>query len=124
MRRIFAMLALVALMSAPLSLWARGEACAAACAKACCPISAHRASSVPGGAHCHGTGGGMPGSMCCPGAANSHALDYGFAMPLPLSIVTAVDAFAPPPVTRAGLDFAVSLLVTRPPSPPFEPPRV
>jgi len=124
MRRLSAMLAVIALMAAPLALVARGEACAMACAKACCPISAHRTSTMPDGAHCHGTGGAIPGSMCCPASGNTHALDYGFATPLPLSILTAAIGVIPSQISRGAIAVANPLNFTRPPSPPFEPPRV
>jgi hypothetical protein len=124
-RRAYAILIAISLLASPLALLARSNACApVACARLCClPRATHtpmKAAKL--GMPCHHSGSAPP-PLCLMKSACDHALDYGFASPLPpMTLVAAV--------ATNGIQTARGILVTsssRIPvgfhSPPFEPPR-
>src|ERR1700735_2769720 len=65
MRRAQIILVLIALVSAPLALLARSEACADACTKSCC-VALHHSANASGSTtgHCH-SNSGTPSARCC-----------------------------------------------------------
>jgi hypothetical protein len=121
MRRAQALLVLIALLASPLALLARSEACADACTNSCC-IALHHAAKGPAAGHCRGANQ-VPSTRCCDQPASNHALDYGFTILMPPSILPCVASIAAPVSARAALS-ANSLIIPSAFRPaPFEPPR-
>jgi hypothetical protein len=121
MRRAQAVLVLIALLATPLALLARSDACANACTNSCC-IALHHSAKGPAASHCRGANQ-VPSTRCCDQPASNHALDYGFTILMPLSILPSVASIAAPAVSRA---VAAPTSLTIPSyfrSAPFEPPR-
>jgi hypothetical protein len=124
-RRAFAIVAVCALLAAPLALVAHGEACAPEnCKKLCCrphpaPGRSHQTS---GDVDCHHSSG-QSAPECSMKSACNHALEFGFITPVPLTVLAAkVRLMAPglvfdkisSPDSRRSSGFAAV---------PFEPPR-
>jgi len=121
MRRAQAILVLLALFSAPLALLARGEACAEACSKFCCVALHHSSHSDSAGAgHCHGN---PQSTRCCDEAAPNHALDFGFTILLPLTIIPSAASLGAPAISGTAITSAAIFVSSRYTPPPFEPPR-
>ncbi len=123
MRRVQIIFVLLALASSPLALVARSEACAEACTKSCC-AAVHHAShdSAPAAGHCHSNRQGSS-ARCCDEPVSNHALDYGFTILMPLSILPDVPGIAAP--ANSGVAVVSNPLVVPSAlgSAPFEPPR-
>jgi hypothetical protein len=124
MRRARIILVLIALVSSPLALLARSEACAEACTKSCC-VALHHTSNGAGSeaaTHCH-SNHQEPLARCCDEPTSNHALDYGFTILIPLSILPEVASIEPPAISRISV--APKVLISPPTfaSAPFEPPR-
>jgi hypothetical protein len=121
MRRAQAVLVLIALLASPLALLARSEACADACTNSCC-IALHHSAKGPAAGHCHGANQ-VPSARCCDEPTSNHALDYGFTILMPLSIIPNIAGIEAPAVSGAvaAPNFFTIPLALR--SAPFEPPR-
>src|SRR5580704_234177 len=101
MRSMQIILVLIALVLAPLALLARSEACADACSKSCCVAFHHSASGpAPSAAHCHGNNRASS-ARCCDEPTSNHALDYGFSILMPLSILPNNASLAAPAISRS-----------------------
>ena len=123
MRRAQAILALIVLVFAPLALVARSNACAEACTKSCCVAVHHSAnSSVPPSGHCHGVNQ-SPTALCCEEPTSNHALDYGFTILTPLSILPNVASVETPTISGAAVSSNPLNAPSGFSSAPFEPPR-
>jgi len=123
MRRAQVILALIALVSAPLAVVARSEACADACTKSCCVAMHHSThGSVPASGHCHGNNQ-APSARCCDEPTSNHALDYGFTILMPLSILPDVAGMEAPAISRAAVASNPLIAPSAFSSAPFEPPR-
>jgi len=136
MRRVQAILLTLSLLATPFALLARGSACAerACCVKLCClphrtavplPVG-HSGSGMP--CH-HQLTTSMPApipapiSDCSMKSGCSHALDFGFASPLPLTVLASLEhRVAPEPVRQALLQLLASSFAGFHAA-PFEPPR-
>jgi hypothetical protein len=121
MRRAQVTFVLIALLASPVALLARSEACADACTNSCC-LALHHSATAPADGHCHGANQ-MPSTCCCDQPASNHALDYGFTILMPLSILPSIAGIEAPAISRA---VAAPNLLTIPSafrSAPFEPPR-
>jgi hypothetical protein len=119
MRRACIVLVLIAVVSSPLALLARSEACAQSCAKSCC-VALHR--SAPAAGHCHGNRQ-APSARCCDEPVTNHALDYGFTILMPLSILPHVAGLEAPAISAAPVSSNLLIAPSALPSAPFEPPR-
>jgi hypothetical protein len=136
MRRAQAILLTLSLLAAPLALLARGNPCAerACCVKLCClphrtaapPPADHSGSGMP--CH-HELAASMPAPMpapisdCSMKSGCSHALDFGLASPLPLTVLASLEPLlAPEPVRQALLQLPASSFAGFHAA-PFEPPR-
>src|ERR1700690_1635382 len=123
MRRAQVILMLTVLVSAPLALLARSEACADACAKSCCVTLHHSAGgSTPAAGRCH-SNSETPSARCCDEPTSNHALDYGFSILMPLSILPDVASLAGPAVSRSLVTTNQLIGPSVFSSAPFEPPR-
>jgi hypothetical protein len=123
MNRAKAILLVLSLLAAPVSLLARGSACGerSCCRRLCCEHCAQMAHSGERGMACHRHS--APTQDCAMTSACNHTLDYGFVSPLPLTVLQAADSLALPQladrimfpsfVTASG-GFQLA---------PFEPPR-
>ena len=124
MQRARIILVLIALVSSPLVLLARSEACAEACTKSCCVALHHTANGAGSGAagHCH-SNRREPMARCCDEPTSNHALDYGFTILIPLSILPEVTSVEPPAISRIAV--AANFLISPSTfvSAPFDPPR-
>jgi hypothetical protein len=117
------MFVLIALVSAPLALLARSEACADACSKSCCVALHHSASGpAPSAAHCH-SNDRASSARCCDEPTSNHALDYGFSILMPLSILPDVAGLAAPAISRSLVAANPHISPSAFSSAPFEPPR-
>lgn len=121
MRRAQAVLVLIALLATPLALLARSEACADACTNSCC-IALHHSAKGPAAGHCHGANQ-APSTRCCDEPTSNHALDYGFTILMPLSIIPGIAGIEAPAISRAVVapNYLTVFPVFR--SALFEPPR-
>jgi hypothetical protein len=132
-RAIICIVAMLAMLAAPLSLLARGTACADACTKMCCMMHDHAMQGdADEGMHCHNSSGqaaGTSGSMncchmdCCMNSNCNHALDYGFAIPLPLTVLVAPFHLSALADFRSTIPIASSILSAGFLAAPFKPPR-
>jgi len=122
MRRAQAILVFLSLLATPLALIARGEACAAACAKSCCLIASHARNAADSHHACHGQAP-VPRGMCCSGVSSSHALDYGFTTPLPQTVLTSSQGVERPQIERRIISRDILTATSIASPPPFEPPR-
>ena len=138
-RTIITVLAILVMLAAPLSLLARGNVCADACTRMCCMMMHGRGmqGDPAEGVHCHNSSGqaaGTSGSMhcrsmncchmnCCMNSNCSHALDYGFATPLPLTVLIASFNLSGPADFRSTIPVVSSILSVGFSAAPFEPPR-
>lgn len=123
MRRTQAILVVVALLAAPLGLLARSQACGprACCVKVCCPP--HAAPKPTGhGLACHH--GSAPARDCMMKSAGNHALDFGFASPLPPIVLAAAEVIGKPDATTANLPSLHADPLAGFTAAPFEPPRL
>jgi len=92
--RILALVAVLALLSAPAAILAGTVDCApAACAGACCARHAHGASAHGPEAECHHSGT-QPRSHCS--GTPRGQIDFGFALPLPPTILAVSMTLAAP----------------------------
>lgn len=122
MRRAQAIVALIALLSAPLALFARGRAYADACTKSCCAAMHHSTQDQRTSGHCHGANR-ESSARCCDEPAQNHALDYGFTVLMPQSIIPVSAIIPAPGISRSAVSSA-SVAVPSGLSPAvFEPPR-
>jgi hypothetical protein len=91
--RILALVAVLALLSAPAAILAGTSECApAACTGMCCARHAHNAGAHAAEAQCHHSG--TQNDASCSGTLRGH-IDFGFAAPLPptiLAVTVKVDA--------------------------------
>lgn len=123
MQRIQAVVALLAILATPLALIARGEACADSCAKYCCPISSqHARAASAANMKCHQRNS-SGSEKCCSAPASNHVLDYGFATPLPQTVLTITSSIEAPQFLRRSIAFEIPLEFSNSIPPPFEPPR-
>lgn|SRR5271154_3052341 len=124
MRRARIILVLVSLVSSPLALLARSEACAEACTKSCCVALHHTANGAGSGAasHCH-SNHREPLARCCDEPTSNHALDYGFTILIPFSILPEVASIEAPAISRIAVASNVLISPSTFVSTPFEPPR-
>ena len=94
--RILALVAVIALLSAPAAILAGTNPCApAACTGICCARHAHNAAAHTAEAQCH-HGGEQPDAHCG-GTPRGH-IDFGFVSPLPptiLAVATKLSDSAP-----------------------------
>jgi len=123
MRRAQAIIVLIAMLASPLALFARSEACADACTKSCC-IALHHSTrtSTQKAGHCHGANH-TPAARCCDEPTSNHALDYGFTVLMPFSILPNVASIAPPSISRTTLPSDTLFAPLAFTFIPFEPPR-
>src|ERR1700733_2272648 len=121
MRRIQAIVALLAILAAPLALIARGNACASSCAKYCCPLSSQRANSTPK-MNCHDQSS-SDSKDCCSAPVPNHVLDYGFATPLPRTLLTAAVVVEAPQISHRSISRVKLNESSISVPPPIEPPR-
>src|ERR1700733_255184 len=121
MRRIQAIVALLAILAAPLALIARGNACASSCAKYCCPLSSQRANSTPK-MNCHDQSSSDSNHRCSAPVPN-HVLDYGFATPLPRTLLTIVIIVEVQQMSRRPISHEMLNESSLSVPPPIEPPR-
>jgi hypothetical protein len=121
MRRAQAVLVLIALLTTPLALLARSEACADACTNSCC-IALHHSAKGPAAEHCHGANQ-VPSARCCDEPTSNHSLDYGFTILMPLSIIPNIARIEAPAISRAAAAPNFLIIYTAFRSAPFEPPR-
>lgn len=137
-RAIICMVAMLAMLAAPLSLLARGSVCAEACTKMCCMMHGHAMQGdADEGMHCHNSAGQTTGKSssthcrsmncchmdCCMNSNCNHALDYGFATPLPLTVLLAPFHLSALADVRFTIPIASSILSAGFLAAPFEPPR-
>ena len=123
MRRVQIIFVLLALVSSPLALVARSEACAEACTKSCCAALHHSShDSDPAAGHCHGNRRGSS-ARCCDEPVSNHALDYGFTVLMPVSILPHVAALEVPAISGATVLSNPLHAPSGFSSAPFEPPR-
>src|SRR4029077_8498724 len=136
MRRAQGILLTLSLLATPFALLARGSACAerACCVKLCC--LPHRTAALPPADHSgsgtpshHNLAASMPAPMpapisnCSMKSGCSHALDFGLASPLPLTVLASLEhRIAPEPVRQALLQLLASSFAGFHAA-PFEPPR-
>jgi hypothetical protein len=125
MRRLHAILALVAMLAAPLALLARAGACVhPCCEKLCCDSRQATATQESNtvGMMCH-RHASAAAETCFVKSNCNHALEYGFASPLPPTVFFAADELRAPqvqPRTFSLIEFSPrdGFFPT-----PFEPPR-
>jgi len=123
MRRAQIILVLIALVSAPVALLPRSEACADACTKSCCVALHHSATRpAPVAGHCH-SNNRAPSARCCDEPTSNHALDYGFSILMPLSILPDIAGLAAPAISRSPVVTNHLIAPSAFSSAPFEPPR-
>jgi hypothetical protein len=123
MRRVQIIFVLIALVSSPLALVARSEACAEACTKSCCVARHHSSHDTgPAAGHCHGNRQ-APSARCCDEPVSNHALDYGFTILMPLSILPDVPEIEAPAISGAAVVSSPLVVPSAFGSAPFEPPR-
>jgi hypothetical protein len=117
--RILALVAVLALLSAPAAILAgTGECAPAACAGMCCARHAHSAGAHTSEAHCHPSG---TQQHTCSGTPRGH-IDFGFVSPLPptiLAVATKLSDSAPVssaiPATRFAAPSGFANDVIKPP---------
>ena len=101
MRRMQAILVVLAMLAAPMALLARAGACEQPCCATLCCASKHSAASQQasgketGGMLCHRQGQ-APSEPCIMKSGCNHALDYGFASPLPPTFLMAATVLIVP----------------------------
>jgi hypothetical protein len=125
MRRLHAILAIVAMLAAPLALLARAGACVhPCCEKLCCdsPQANAKQESNTVGLMCH-RHASAAAETCFVKSNCNHALEYGFASPLPPTVFFAAEELRAPQVQPRALSF-IGFSPRDGFSPtPFEPPR-
>jgi len=111
MQRVKAMIVVVALLSVPLALLARGMACeSSSCPMACCML--------------HGSHHGNQPMMChCAGKSSSHVPDFGLIAPLPPTEPEAFADIAAPSSLRQPMHSQSELSLPGFVPVPFEPPK-
>ena len=108
--RILALVAVIALLSAPAAILAGTNPCApAACTGICCARHAHNAAAHTAAAQCHH--GGVQPDAHCGGTPRGH-IDFGFTSPLPPTILAVAVMVGAP-------RFAASAIATRRSAIPF-----
>lgn len=128
MRRIAVIFVVLAMLAAPMALLARAGACEQPCCANICCASKHSANSQnnsekeSGGMLCHRQSPAR-GDSCVLKSGCNHALDYGFASPLPPTVLTmAIDLIAPQLQSEitlvTGISPAAGFSLT-----PLQPPR-
>ena len=125
MRRVQAILAIIALLAVPLALFARGEACQ----KTECPICAARESSDQGKGD-HGKGDQSKGASCsrcggqgkC-GMGTPAAPDYGVNSPMAPTTPEALVTLPEPRAARQDVLYRTQSIAPGFTSAPFNPPR-
>jgi hypothetical protein len=125
MRRAFTIVAVCALLAAPLALVARGEACAPEnCKKLCCrPHPMHTPSHhTSGDVDCHHSSS-QPAPECSMKSACNHALEFGFITPVPLTVLAAKVRLMAPGLVSDKISSPNSQHSSGFAAVPFEPPR-
>ena len=128
MRRVHAILAVLALLAAPLALLARAGACEKPCCEALCCAAKHSggakmAQDSGAGTLCHRQVPANAADSCYWKSLCNHSLDYGFASPLPPTVLTHASSLAGP---QPGITFSsASEILTNSgfALAPFQPPR-
>jgi hypothetical protein len=133
MRRVFAMIALAALLSSPAAVWTASGCCEqpACCQKGLCPV--HRAAAAPKpsseddeqGMHCHAMKKGQKQSApgCVVGASCQHSTQVSLLAPLPRGVLAPAAAFERPAMAGAFDQGRERRVLPGFLSPPFTPPR-
>jgi hypothetical protein len=134
MRRLFAIVAMVALLSSPAAVWTSAGCCDQpdCCANGLCPM--HRATVMPQpaadkeeqGMHCHAAKKGQTHSApgCVAGASCSHPAKGSLLAPLPRAVMAPAVSLSGPVTSRVSHPAIAPHPVSGFLAPPFIPPRL